>query len=130
MKKLLVVAVMSAALLYPVLTVDSGQPAGIISDLVSESYGPIAKSGCCSWHGGVCGCNSYGGVECCDGTTSPSCTCNSLAPLNPFSITRAECETGVTLAQGTTYVQPYVRKDGTAVQGHYRTAPDNNHPNN
>lgn len=32
------------------------------------------KSGCCSWHGGVCGC-SGGRQVCCDGTLSPTCTC-------------------------------------------------------
>ena len=36
----------------------------------------IARSGCCSHHGGVCGCAS-GRVKCCDGTLSPSCTCRS-----------------------------------------------------
>nr|PZN25549.1 MAG: hypothetical protein DIU78_10120 [Pseudomonadota bacterium] len=35
---------------------------------------PPSKRGCCSWHKGVCGC-SNGRVTCCDGTTSPSCTC-------------------------------------------------------
>lgn len=35
----------------------------------------IAKRGCCSWHGGICGCTS-GRVVCCDNTYSPSCTCN------------------------------------------------------
>lgn len=35
----------------------------------------IAKRGCCSWHQGVCGC-SGGRQTCCDGTTSPSCTCH------------------------------------------------------
>ncbi len=39
----------------------------------------IAQRGCCSWHSGVCGC-SRGRVTCCDGTTSPSCTCNSEDP--------------------------------------------------
>ena len=34
----------------------------------------IAKRGCCSHHGGVCGC-SGGMQQCCDGTISPSCTC-------------------------------------------------------
>jgi hypothetical protein len=34
----------------------------------------VAQSGCCSWHGGVCGC-SNGRVVCCDGTLSPTCTC-------------------------------------------------------
>ena len=35
-----------------------------------------AKSGCCSWHGGVCGCTGSHQL-CCDGTISSSCTCNS-----------------------------------------------------
>ena len=36
----------------------------------------VERSGCCSHHGGVCGCNSYiGRLRCCDGTTSPSCGC-------------------------------------------------------
>lgn len=35
----------------------------------------LARSGCCSWHGGVCGC-SGGRVVCCDGTYSPSCGCH------------------------------------------------------
>ena len=34
-----------------------------------------AQSGCCSWHGGVCGCSPSGRKTCCDGTLSPSCTC-------------------------------------------------------
>ena len=33
------------------------------------------QRGCCSWHGGVCGC-SGGRAKCCDGTLSPSCGCN------------------------------------------------------
>jgi len=32
--------------------------------------------GCCSHHGGVCGC-SNGRDQCCDGSLSPSCTCTS-----------------------------------------------------
>lgn len=35
----------------------------------------VVQSGCCSWHGGVCGCQ-YGRVVCCDGSYSPSCGCN------------------------------------------------------
>jgi hypothetical protein len=35
----------------------------------------IARSGCCSWHGGVCDCIG-GRVVCCDRTFSPTCTCN------------------------------------------------------
>lgn len=34
----------------------------------------LAKAGCCSWHGGVCGCSS-GRALCCDGTLSPTCGC-------------------------------------------------------
>lgn len=34
-----------------------------------------SRSGCCSWHGGVCGC-SYGRAMCCDGQLSPSCGCD------------------------------------------------------
>lgn len=34
------------------------------------------RAGCCSHHGGVCGCNSsYKHLQCCDGTLSPSCGC-------------------------------------------------------
>ena len=35
----------------------------------------FAGRGCCSSHGGVCGCTKYGKQACCDGTASPSCTC-------------------------------------------------------
>jgi len=34
------------------------------------------RSGCCSHHGGVCGCNTSTGMQrCCDGRDSPSCRC-------------------------------------------------------
>ncbi len=34
------------------------------------------RRGCCSHHGGVCGCDSSTGrIVCCDGTLSPSCMC-------------------------------------------------------
>ena len=39
----------------------------------------LARSGCCSWHQGVCGC-SGGRQVCCDGSYSPSCTCNKEEP--------------------------------------------------
>ena len=38
-------------------------------------YITYAQRGCCSHHGGVCGCNSNGRQVCCDGSLSPSCTC-------------------------------------------------------
>lgn len=40
----------------------------------------FAGQGCCSWHKGECGCSSGGRTVCCDGTLSPSCTCNYVAP--------------------------------------------------
>lgn len=50
-------------------------PADVEDSSVSMQVEPQeSRSGCCSWHGGVCGC-SGGRVVCCDGTTSPSCTC-------------------------------------------------------
>lgn len=43
----------------------------------------FATSGCCSHHGGVCGCNtSTGSQSCCDGTDSPSCGCTYVPPTN------------------------------------------------
>ncbi len=34
----------------------------------------LNRSGCCSWHEGVCGCSS-GRTVCCDGSYSPTCGC-------------------------------------------------------
>ena len=45
-------------------------PASLIKDKGQREY----QRGCCSWHGGVCGC-SYGNIVCCDGQLSPSCGC-------------------------------------------------------
>ncbi len=39
-----------------------------------EGEDKLARRGCCSWHGGVCGC-SGGRAVCCDGSFSPSCGC-------------------------------------------------------
>lgn len=51
-----------------------------------------AKSGCCSWHGGVAGCDTSVGRQVCnDGTYSPSCTCayipNTPAPTKVITPT-------------------------------------------
>ena len=40
-----------------------------------ESESKEERRGCCSWHGGECGCDSSGRVICCDGTLSPTCYC-------------------------------------------------------
>ena len=59
--------------------------------LVSTAYGsellyaPLI-SGCCSSHGGVCGCSPGGREECCDGSLSPTCTC-SVPPATNFTVT-------------------------------------------
>jgi len=38
----------------------------------------LDKRGCCSHHGGVCGCNTFEHkVTCCDGAESPTCTCRT-----------------------------------------------------
>lgn len=41
-----------------------------------DPFDPEARPGCCSHHGGVCGCNTSTGMQkCCDGKDSPSCRC-------------------------------------------------------
>jgi hypothetical protein len=44
---------------------------------VSEGYTlfSVERRGCCSHHGGVCGCEK-GRALCCDGRLSPSCACD------------------------------------------------------
>lgn len=37
----------------------------------------VTGRGCCSGHGGVCGCKN-GRSQCCDGTQSPSCQCSII----------------------------------------------------
>ena len=131
MKRLIVSVLSSVSVLIVTPVLFSSGKQAIDQQLVEEDpAGPVARSGCCSWHGGVCGCNYYGRVECCDGTTSSSCTCNAPTPERPLGLQEGDCDTGITLAQGTTYARPYVRSDGTYVQGHYRTAPDNTRLNN
>lgn len=43
----------------------------------------IARSGCCSWHGGVCDCAKNGRVICCDGSFSPTCLCKGGEEFKP-----------------------------------------------
>lgn len=50
-------------------------PLALIGDTVQCSDS-INKRGCCSWHGGVCGCDEESGMQlCCDDTLSPTCEC-------------------------------------------------------
>jgi hypothetical protein len=53
----------------------------------NNSESTVAGRGCCSYHGGQCGCRG-GSVVCCDGSFSPSCECNMDSP----SETVATCE--------------------------------------
>jgi hypothetical protein len=40
----------------------------------AKTVNVLEQQGCCSSHGGVCGC--FGGhLQCCDGSTSRSCGC-------------------------------------------------------
>jgi hypothetical protein len=51
---------------------------GAVGEADRFDSAPIAmdeRRGCCSWHGGVCGC-SNGRARCCDGSLSPSCPCD------------------------------------------------------
>ena len=49
---------------------------GVAIIVVLVPFFVIATSGCCSWHDGVCGCDSSVGRQlCCDGSLSPSCGC-------------------------------------------------------
>jgi len=43
-----------------------------IRELDIKIENKYTDSGCCSWHGGVCGCNKLTNMKkCCDGTDSP-----------------------------------------------------------
>jgi hypothetical protein len=44
---------------------------------ISEEHSSpsVERRGCCSHHGGVCGCEK-GRALCCDGRLSPSCGCD------------------------------------------------------
>ena len=53
-----------------------GRNAGVdtVTLCITSEQNPMGR-GCCSWHGGECGCQ--GGRDlCCDGTLSPTCTCH------------------------------------------------------
>lgn len=49
----------------------------------------VAQQGCCSHHGGVCGC-SGGQDVCCDGAYSPSCGCHAEDPKSFLRPNEAE----------------------------------------
>ena len=52
-------------------------PIGCSQSQLSNSLDiQIVQKGCCSHHGGVCGC-SGGTAMCCDGNPSPTCGCHA-----------------------------------------------------
>lgn len=67
MRKLALLVLTFASLAVVFFASPSVKPSG--ADLQAE------RSGCCSHHGGVCGC-SAGRAVCCDGALSPSCGCD------------------------------------------------------
>ncbi len=63
--------------------------------LLSVPLSAAAKSGCCSWHGGVNSCDAnMGRYLCNDGTLSPTCTCpefnNTTAKVPVKNTTEAD----------------------------------------
>jgi len=62
---------------YAQIESDNTQTGNLLPCTQSHSDDQPNQRGCCSWHGGVCGCDSSSGrVRCCDGTLSPSCRCD------------------------------------------------------
>ena len=85
MKTLAAVLFFLAALTPPAIATEPFIPAESRTDecrpgaLISADPTILAQRGCCSWHGGICGC--YGiRIACCDGTLSPSCLCRGGSP--------------------------------------------------
>ena len=62
-----------AAQIVPLKQSTPAQPANCKGRTFASAEEAL-QSGCCSWHGGVCGC-SNGRKTCCDGQASPSCKC-------------------------------------------------------
>lgn len=62
------------ALLLAPCGLQSSQVATRSVDFMAAPALEVGKRGCCSWHGGVCGCDGNR-IVCCDGVQSPTCTC-------------------------------------------------------
>ena len=71
MKKYLILILLS-------ITINSFAEDKSCEQLIKENatQEQLAQRGCCSWHGGVCGCKG-GRAVCCDGKLSPTCGCHS-----------------------------------------------------
>ena len=78
-----------------------------------------ARSGCCSHHDGVIGCASNGMELCGDGTTSPSCACESSTPsvktspsVNTTPVTSTNVISGCTDSTAINYNKSANKNDG------------------
>lgn len=63
----------------------------VICTIILSPINIYAKSGCCSQHGGVAGCDSSTGFQKCkDGTTSPSCKCDesTVKPVKEVKVVK------------------------------------------
>lgn len=86
--------------------------------------------GCCSWHGGECGCSPEGRDECCDGSLSPSCGCHAAGIRSEAPADLLARNSGYSSHSSSVHVRGYTRKSGTYVAPHMRTAPDSTRQNN
>ena len=66
------------ALICTMLIAGAAAPSASASACEAEAIVSMNdRSGCCSHHQGVCGCDAVAGkLRCCDGTNSPSCKCS------------------------------------------------------
>lgn len=71
MKKILILILVSLSS-FPTFSEENKCEQSIFLNSNSQH---IVQRGCCSHHGGVCGC-SGGRQVCCDGALSPSCVCH------------------------------------------------------
>jgi hypothetical protein len=80
--RIFLTALVGSAALVTVVLVHAGSSeksasangSNLIAPCLSSESIPMGQ-GCCSWHGGECGCQD-GRDRCCDGTLSPTCTCH------------------------------------------------------
>ena len=92
MKKILILTALFVSIVFSAMAMNSSLPAPDTAvqtpelstipqkeNITTNDNTPsdkIERRGCCSHHGGVCGCDQASGkIKCCDGTLSPSCTC-------------------------------------------------------
>lgn len=78
LKQVLLVVLLVFLIAFPVVT--SSMPTVTKTSCQYEAPASVSepnlKRGCCSWHGGVCGCKNGRAVVCCDGSYSPTCGCD------------------------------------------------------